>query len=174
MKWSKLKYVTEDRFADAIKGRVKINSTAYGNCSCGHAWITLDKEVIANFCTRAYWKRKRYEKDKDRYIHIDVTENEIKRYPNQLVEYGDFSRQDFYTSCWTFIHDLTIEEALESNDILIQSLALMDKRIGKRRLSKITPEMLHSLPRKLFTVRMFTDNTFNNSPRVELKNNQHK
>lgn len=174
MRWSKLKFLIQDRFADSLKGRVNINSTAYGNCSCGHAWITLDKEIIANFCTRAHWNRKCYDYEKSQYINTDLTEEEKKRYRNQFVEYGDFSRQDLYKSCWAFIHNLTIEGALKSNNILIQSLALLDKRVGKRRLKKIDPDKLYPLARKLFSERISADREFNYSSLVEQGNNQHE
>lgn len=157
MRWSKLKSLIEERFADSIRGRVNINSTAYGNCSCGHAWITFDKEIIANFCTRAHWNRKCYDYEKSSYVHTDLTEGEKNRYRNQFVEYGEFSRQELYKSCWAFIHDLTIEAALELDDALIQSLALLDKRVGKRRLKKIDAEVLHPLARKLFCERISAD-----------------
>jgi hypothetical protein len=135
----------EERFVNSLWGRVNINSAAYGNCSCGHARITLNKEIIANFCTRAHWSRKCYDYTKSHNIETDLSEEEKKRYRNQFVEYGDFSRQELYKACWAFIHDLTIEAALESNDVLTQSLALLDKRVGKRRLQKIDPEELHPL-----------------------------
>jgi len=163
MRWSKLKFLIEERFADSLKGRLNINSTAYGNCSCGHAWITLDKEIIANFCTRAYWNRQCYDYEKSQYIHTDLTEEEKKRYRNQFIEYGDFSRQDLYQSCWAFMHDLTIDAALESNNVLIQSIALLDKRVGKHRLNKINPETLHPLARKLFSERISADRNLKNS-----------
>ena len=54
MKWTKLKQLVEQRIAPSIRPRFAINSAAYGACSCGHAWITIDKKVVANFCTRAF------------------------------------------------------------------------------------------------------------------------
>lgn len=52
MRWSMLRKLVEKRFCDEVKRRVAIKSTVYGNCSCGHAWVTLDGEVLANFRTR--------------------------------------------------------------------------------------------------------------------------
>jgi hypothetical protein len=153
VRWSKLKSLIEAGIADSLRGRVSINSTAYGCCSCGHAWITLDKEVIANFCTRAHWNRKYYDYESRKYVDLALSETEKNRYRNQFVEYGDFSRQDLYRSCWRYIHDLTIEAALESDDVLVQSLAILDKRLGQRRLMRINPEKLHPLVRVLFIER---------------------
>lgn len=157
MRWSKLRFLIERQLADSMQRRVSIYSAAYGNCSCGHAWITLDREVIANFCTRAHWNRRSYDYKQSSYVERNLSKQEKQRYANQSVEYGDFSRQQLYLSCWTFIHDLSIEEALVSDNILIQSLALVDKRLGKRRLHKIDPAKLHPLARKLLNERVSTE-----------------
>jgi hypothetical protein len=42
MCWSKLRPLVKEGLAESIARRVDIQSTRYGNCSCGHAWITLD------------------------------------------------------------------------------------------------------------------------------------
>ncbi len=69
---------------------------------------------------------------------------------------------------------MTIEAALESNDVLIQSLALLDKRVGKRRLKKIEPEELHPLARKLFGERISADRELKNNSLVEQKDIQYE
>jgi len=143
MRWSKLRSLIEGRFTPALEGRLSIHSTAYGNCSCGHCWITLDKEVIANFCTRAYFNEKLGMRG----------EGENPMYERQLVVYGEMSRQGAYTSMFDFVHTLSIEHALESQDVLVQALAVVDSRIGKRRLASIDSESLHPLARTLLKVR---------------------
>ncbi len=158
MRWSKLKRLVEDGFDESIRGRVTVNSAAYGNCSCGHAWLTIDKELIANFCTRAHWRRKYYHYKKGRYIVRELTDGERSRYRNQFVEYGDYSRQDFYRACWSFVHELTIQDALSSSNVLIQCLAVLDKRVGKRRLRILASERRHLLVSRLLNERLFAAN----------------
>jgi hypothetical protein len=151
MRWSKLKQRVEDNFAENIKSRISIHSTAYGGCTCGHAWLTLDGEIIANFCTRAQYNRYEFGlKDRDRGLS---TEQE-NRYKNQFVEYGEISRQDVYAACWAFIHELSFEDSLTSDDPLIQTLAVLDKRLGKRRFKQVGENTLHPLARKLFETRV--------------------
>lgn len=148
MRWSKLKKLIEDNFSDEMKGRITINSTRYGACTCGHAWISLDKEIIANFCTRAYYNRYTYgDKNKDK----GLTEDQIKRYKDQFVEYGEKGRQDIYELCWSYVHDLNFNDALKSDDPLIQCLVVLDKRLGKRRID--TLKNLHPLANHLLAVR---------------------
>lgn len=150
MRWSKLKKLIEDNFSEEMKERVAINSTAYGNCSCGHAWITLDKEVIANFCTRAYYNRFIYG---DESRDTGLTEERIKKYKDQFVEYGEKSRQDIYQSCWSYVHDLSFDDAFTSEDPLIQCLMVLDKRLGKRRINALDEKSLHPLASRLLKVR---------------------
>ena len=40
------------------------------------------------------------------------------------------SRQDAYRACWEFVHDLSIDQSLADDDPLIQSLAVVDRRLG--------------------------------------------
>lgn len=154
MRWSKLKKRVEENFAESLESRVAIHSAAYGACTCGHAWLTLDGEIVANFCTRAHFNRFRYgRKDHDH----GVCPEQAKKYQEQFVEYGELSRQDVYEACWTFIHDLSFDEALASDDPLIQTLAVLDRRLGKRRFARVETNKLHPLAKKLFETRLLCE-----------------
>lgn len=154
MKWSKLKQLVEQRVTPALQPIFAINSAAYGACTCGHVWITINKEVVANFCTRAFWNRTpSFDKGKEKFVAGPVPEGAGQKYKNQLVEYGELSRQDAYEACWDFVHKLSIYEALKSEDPLIQTLAVIDSRAGKRRLAEIDLDSLHPLARKLLLLR---------------------
>lgn len=159
MKWSKLKARVEENFASSLQGKVSIYSTAYGNCTCGRAWITLDKKTIAQFCTRAFWNRVggEIQRKANRWVSDAPVPNAVssaQRASYGAMEYGELSRQDAYQSCWEFVHDLSIDQAIESDDPLIQTLAVIDRRVGKRKLVTINPDLLHRLARKLLTERM--------------------
>src|SRR5688572_4059234 len=151
MRWSKLKQRIEENFADSVSRRVAIHSAAYGACTCGHAWLTLDGVVIANFCTRAYGNRYRWHREEN---DVGVTPEQAKRYQDQFVEYGEMTRQDVYEACWAFLHDLAFDDALTSDDPLIQTLAVLDRRLGKRRYPDVEQKALHPLARKLFESRL--------------------
>jgi hypothetical protein len=150
MRWSKLKQLIENNFTESVKPHVSIHSAAYGNCSCGHAWLTYKGEVIANFCTRAYYNR--YQMG-DKTRENLLTEKQIKKYENQYVEYGEMHREDIYDACWSYVHDLSFEDAIKSDNPLIQSLMVLDKRLGKRRINGIDVSKLHPLANKLLEIR---------------------
>ncbi|HEU0133225.1 MAG TPA: hypothetical protein VFR28_00235 [Allosphingosinicella sp.] len=141
MRWTKLRSLVKEGFADSIRSRVDIQSTRYGSCSCGHAWITLDGEVIANFCTRA------------NYLASVGGARAGTTPRHQFTEYGELSRQDAYHACWEFVHSLPIEAALADPDPLVQSLAVLDSRVGKRRLVQLDPGGFHRLAAVLLGVR---------------------
>ena len=144
MRWTILKQLVERGINPAISKRLTINSAAYGACTCGHAWLTLDGEVVANFCTRAYWNRE-----------MDIPPDKPNpMYVHQFASYGEMSRQDAYKACWAFVHDLSIEQSLLEEDPLIQTLAVVDRRLGKRRLEKINVAGLHPLARRLLDERL--------------------
>lgn len=144
MRWSKLHSLVIERFAEPLQGRLDIQSTRYGNCSCGHAWLTLDGAVIANFCTRAH--------------HLAQVRDSFEMPPNamyrsQFTAYGEMSRQGAYEACWAFVHELAIEQAVASRNPLIQTLGVADSRIGRRRLAMLIPKALHPLARHVLAVR---------------------
>ena len=74
-------------------------------------------------------------------------------YRHQYADFGELSRQDAYRACWEFVHDLSIEQALTDDDPLIQSLAVADSRIGKRRLAQLDVSLLHRLPAHILELR---------------------
>lgn len=161
MKWTKLKHLVEQRIAPSIRSRFAINSAAYGACSCGHAWITIDKKIVANFCTRAFWNiPRKFDESTKQWVSKDPELlNGIPSHDEKnLANYGELSRQDAYQACWEFVHDLSIEEALCSNDPLVQTLAVIDSRVGKRKLKTIDVESLHPLAAKLFSERCLAEN----------------
>ena len=154
MRWSKLRTLIIERFAEPLHGRLDIHSTAYGNCGCGHAWLTWDGEVIANFCTRAHYLADHGRLSDPQQTYRDAAGN---RYKDQLTVYGERSRQQVYQALWDFVHTLPIEDALASDDMLLQALAVVDTRIGKRRLAGIELDKMHPLVAYLLTLRMRPD-----------------
>ena len=157
MQWSKLKQTIESKFADSIKGRVELFSTTYRkpNSSTGRGWITIDKEEIVNFATiKSMWNFGAYYHEAtqtDCLTHPAVDDSE--RTVGELAEEGEFSRFDLHNCCWEYLN-LTVEEGLEHKSPIINSLAILDKRLGKRRLVTIDKTKLHPLTKRLFEFRL--------------------
>jgi len=119
----------------------------------GSLWI---KKIVANFCTRAFWNiPRKYDDSAKKWISKDpeLTNGIPSHDDKDLTNYGELSRKDAYQACWEFVHDLSIESAISSEDPLVQSLAVIDSRVGKRKLKTIHIDKLHPLASKLFTER---------------------
>ena len=145
MQWSRLKHLVEERLADSVRNRVAIHSARYGTCTCGRAWLAVDGKEVANFCTRAYWNA--------RGEHVPSSVS-LKKSAATPVAYGELSRQDAYRACWAFVHELSIDQALADKDPLVQTLAVLDARLGKRRLASLDASSLHPLAQKLYAFRV--------------------
>ncbi len=154
MRWSKLKKIVEESFADSVRGRVHIYSTAYG-CSCGRGWITVDGEELADLSTLASGNKYRAfynETTKtDCAKHPAVTKEE--REPGNVVEPGEFSRFDLHVACWEYIHS-SLNDSIRSYDPLINSLAVLNAKVGKSRLRRLAEQDIHPLVRSLVEFRM--------------------
>lgn len=116
MQWSKLKKLIESNFCEELKDRVTLFSTWYkqgGSPQRGRAAVLLDKMEI-------------YEANTDKWIMKRVNNEEVN--VDILIE-----RLEFHKLLEQYLN-LSIEEALISKNVLIQGLAIIDKRLGKRRL----------------------------------------
>lgn len=150
MQWSKLKSRVERFFAASVSGRVEVRTTSYRHAHDGEGrgWITLDGEEIGNFCTRKYWvERSRLERGireansatsirdpakREAYFAASKAATEI------LDRRGILSQGSFEHALEEYL-SMPVGVALESGCLLHRALAVVDCRVGKRRLQKIVP-----------------------------------
>lgn len=140
MRWSELRSRVEAEFAEEIRDRISVHVTRHHERSrSGRGWITIDGKEIANFC--------------DWSVYYPNPEHRAS-YKDALAAYGELRAWDFKEACWALIHE-GIEPALESKEPLRQSLAVLHRKFGKRRLSQLLqhPEELHPLVRFLAEFR---------------------
>ena len=134
MQWSQLKKRVESNFCEELKNRVTLFSTWYkqgGSPERGRAAVLLDKTEI-------------YEANTDKWLMNKV--NNQEQNDSTLIE-----RYEFHKLLEEYLNQ-SIEESLLSKHELIQGLAIIDKRLGKRRLlnmNKIESEFI----KKLYKVR---------------------
>lgn len=140
MRWSELRSRVEAEFAEDIRGRVSVHITRHHDRSrCGRAWITIDGEEIANFCDWSVYY---------------TNPNHRASYKDALAAYGELRAWDFKEACWALVHE-GIGPALASGDPLRQSLAVLHRKFGRRRLDALLAESdtLHPLVRFLAEFR---------------------
>jgi hypothetical protein len=150
MKWSKLKESIESKFADTVRGRVCIYSTRYttGSHFMARGWITVDGKEVANFSTPDHHnKYGLFAPD------IDSRVKDEERTKGEAIEKGEFSRYDFMYACWDYLN-MNIDNALTSENPIIKAFAMLDSRLGKRRLMSIDSTTLHPLVRRMLDLRL--------------------
>ena len=150
MKWSKLKKSIEDKFADSLGGRVNLYATRYtsGSYYMVRGWITIDGEEIANFSTPD-------NNNKYGWNTPDINERipADERTEGAAIEKGEFSRWEFMDACREYLN-ISIEDAMVSENPIIRSFAMLDKRLGKRRLKLTDMNGLHPMTIKLLELRL--------------------
>ena len=164
MQWSKLKTRAEAFFAPTIAGRVELRVTQYRNWRLpeGRAWITLDGKELHSFCTLTHWReRSRLEhglrdanhvmsftSDREGYLEASRAADAI------LEKQGLGSQSDFMAALYSYL-DMTVTDALASEQLVHRALAVLDRRLGKRRLVALelrTDE--HPLVKRLLAFRL--------------------
>ncbi len=138
MQWSKLKSQVESFVCDSLKGRVELFTTWYKNSGSpqrARGAILIDKKEIIEFNT-------------DKWI---VMVEELNQ--EELWSQGVFNDLEFREGLKEYL-SLSIDQALASRNILIKTLALIDRRVGKRKLHKMQmPKDEHELVKFIYNLR---------------------
>lgn len=136
--WSAIRDKLENEYlAESLRGHIRYFATTYreSHDQEGRAAIYYDgQEVIAGG-----------------YYHRDFC---IEWYPkietDEVIRKGAFDQASFYAAFHDFDNQ-SIEESLKSSNLLIRIFALLDRRVGKRRLLAIKEQM----PQEPETVQTF-------------------
>jgi hypothetical protein len=149
MVWTKLKKTAEALLAEPLKGRIEYHLANYGrgvSYFMSRGWITLDGREIANFSTI---KRVRESyKMTDEWYSTDPQTLEV------LDKNGIFTR-DYMVNALKNIIGSPIEEALQSTNPIIKAFAMLDRRLGKRRLKVLSfGENEHDLVKRFYQIRV--------------------
>jgi hypothetical protein len=164
MIWSKTKQQLESFLCPGLVNRVEYRATSYRYLpdKVGRCYITVDRKEIFNMSDVASmisWYKTEQEIKNNPNIQIEVSSADVEmvrkdtkgKIPEERLvviarnrKISDYARDtlaaqailcksDFYYAANTFLSS-PIEECLESTDILLNIFALVDRRIGKRRL----------------------------------------
>ncbi|EFM10702.1 conserved hypothetical protein [Paenibacillus curdlanolyticus YK9] len=164
MSWSKMKQQLESFLSPALAGRFEYRATSYRYSpdKAGQCYITVDKKNVLNMSdqtTSIRWYQSELEIKNDPDIQIPITNEEIdtiRRETNGKVPedrllvmargrkisviakellsaQSALSKSNFVVVANKFLSS-SIEDSMESSDILLNILALVDRRIGKKRI----------------------------------------
>jgi hypothetical protein len=141
MMWSKLKQLTEEKFADSVKGRVEIFSTRYNkpNSTTGRGWITIDGVEIVNFATMksgAIYRCVYHEATPTNCIQHPAVKDE-DRTEGKLIEEGEFSRFDLHNCRFEYL-SLTVEEGLCPPKPINKHFCCFGQAAGKKKIANVS------------------------------------
>jgi len=165
MAWTKLRTLLYERITPGLRDRVAIHQARYRRTreEVGRVWVTLDGRELISFNTNSYVAR-RAEIDHDvrsgtgpfalsaastytEYLAADAAAVDMLRRAGEYDDYSALRDLEDYLS-------LTIEAALTSPAPLVRAFAMIDGRVGKRRLRAFWPlEKEHPLVRTLYIAR---------------------
>lgn len=134
--WSELNKQLTERLCDSLKDRVKYFLTRYHKVhnAYGRASVNVDGKELVNF---TWWDM--YKQDYDvnelwkQTGQWDYNTEELKQ---KWDETATYSEMNFLDAATEFLQ-LSIKEALCSDNYLIRMFAIMDRRVGKRTLDAI-------------------------------------
>ncbi|MBP1744210.1 MAG: hypothetical protein H6Q58_1188 [Firmicutes bacterium] len=171
MIWSKMKQQLESFISPALAGRVEYRASSYRYRAdkAGHCYLSVDKKEIfsmseANAEIRWFKTEQEIKNDPDIQIPVSVDDIEAVRTSmkgnvpeerlaviardRKIADYAKemlaaqaaLSKSDFNAAANTFM-SLSIEECLDSKDILLNVFALIDRRLGKKRILGMEEKM---------------------------------
>lgn len=144
--WSGMrKYLEQEMMAECLKGRVRYNCTTYvGMDSCRIFEVFIDKELVKQFSLETV---------NTYFINNGLSAADAHRHPMTAMDYWQGFWETFdrvsmngrteYTDV-EFCEALeqyrsrSIQNSISSDNPLVRMFAVLDRRIGKRTLEKIT------------------------------------
>ena len=152
--WSAIrKKLEEDYLCPALRGRIQYFITKYreSHDQEGRVAVLLDGEEILQSSDIAFYLRY-YELCPS--VGADAPEAFQSAYEGAIND-GCFDRRHFFHAFHLFDNQ-SVEESMNSDNPLVRVLALLDRRLGKRRLLAIAEKMEQELPwvRAFYVIRM--------------------
>ncbi|MHA0856775.1 SF0329 family protein [Paenibacillus sp. CMAA1364] len=188
MSWSKLKQQLESYLCPALYGRVEYRATSYRYApdKAGHCYIAVDNKNILNMNDRTTlirWYQSELEIKNDSEIQIPLTNEEldavriaskgmvpedrlnviarsrkISEYAKEILSAQTALTKSNFMVVSNMFLSTSIDDSLESNDILLNILALVDRRVGKRRILNMSEKMKlkHPIVQYFYELRLST------------------
>lgn len=186
MSWSKLKQQLEEFLSPTLGERVKYSATSYRYLpdKSGTCYLVVDKKNILNFndpSSSIKWYQTEQDVKSDPDIQIPISNEEIevirkdtngsvpedrlvviakgrklsKLAKDLLLAQSVLSKSNFTAVATKFL-STSIEDSLESDHILLNVLALIDRRVGKKRIQNMsnTIKLKHPIVQYFYELRL--------------------
>lgn len=136
MQWSKLKSRVEGSFADCIKGRIQIFTSAYRRQdNISRTWVVIDGKQEVSLTDEASWR------EQGAYFHeLTPTDclqhksiDDESRTENKIHENGEFSSYDFKIMAFKSL-SMSAQDCIISEHPLLRTLGVLNKKTGKAKV----------------------------------------
>ena len=153
------KKLEQDYLCPALRGRIQYFATSYSKCSDheGRAAIRLDGEEVLKssyyeYCIAESEAGREFEALSD---SREISQERWEQVRQAALDSGSFDQRFFYRAFEEYDNQ-SIELSLESADPLVRVFALLDRRLGKRRLIAMREKMQNELDwvRLFYNVRL--------------------
>ena len=158
--WSGTRKKLETEYlAESLRGRIQYFATSYSRSPDheGRASIRLDgREILSGSYYNQWAKADKIPRD-DKYAQRISMDNPFQ--DETALSLGMFDQRCFYQAFDEFDNQC-IEKSLESENLIVRIFAVLDRRVGKRRL-KILKDNIESQPesvRKFLNIRLEAEN----------------
>lgn len=131
--WSKTKQVLESRLPEDLKGRVKYQYNVYRDGSSEIQSFSIIVDGTPWFCTNPKFWDELYNNTPDEIRYKEGTDLDIIK----RTGYVDNSYGEAMKYVHDFLNVLSIEDSATNENYFIRLLALLDSRLGKRRIRKM-------------------------------------
>lgn len=135
--WSGIrKKLENDYLAESLHGHIQYYATSYSRSPDheGRAAIRFDGKEIIKGCYWNNWsKADLFPKDEKYEKRIQM---EFAYIDDTALKIGVFDQRCFYHAFYEFDNQ-SIEESLNSENLIVRIFAVLDRRVGKRRLLKM-------------------------------------
>jgi len=142
MTWSGIRNRLENEFlAESLRGHIRYYCTTYSKCPDheGPAAVLLDGREIL----KGNWFDYEWRVNELAYEFWDFDRDYPESYEaadNAVLRDGHFDQRCFYAAFGEFSTQ-SIEESLSSENALVRMFAVLDRRVGKRRLESFAEKM---------------------------------
>ncbi|MCL2055331.1 MAG: hypothetical protein FWG90_13000 [Oscillospiraceae bacterium] len=138
--WSAMRKVLEqDNICDSLKGRIQYFQTRYraAHDQTPRVAVRFEGKEIFRSCSHDWWDK--YYTALRRLSNNNLG-NEKSRKEADYIAQWQGGVTSFYNSFYEYINN-SIDKSLSSSDYVVRLFAILDKRVGKRRLERILPEV---------------------------------
>lgn len=131
----------KDYLAESLRGHIQYFATAYrwNRDHEGRAAIRYDGKEIIQGCYWNNWRKAHLFPNDDKYERRMSVNNAF--IDDTALRLGVFDQHCFYAAFREFDNQ-SIEKSLESEDLLVRIFAILDRRVGKRRLETMKDTIL--------------------------------